>query len=161
MTLGSFSFPQLWAQVRSKSWLWLFRRQQIEEGGRLVKHGDIGLAGVNVCAETEIEIIAGIGTGLFNTASVTAHLRLRDDGSLAMTSHCTCVQGTLCQHAAALMLMLDIEEGRQRIEKMARVQEKTSPAPEEQDAPATAAVETPPAEPKPVLVVRRIAVEVP
>jgi hypothetical protein len=161
MVIGSFSFPQLWAQVRSKSWLWLFRRQQIEEGGRLVKHGDIGLAGVNVCAETEIEIIAGIGTGLFNTASVTAHLRLRDDGSLAMTSHCTCVQGTLCQHAAALMLMLDIEEGRQRIEKMARVQEKTSPAPEEQDAPATAAVEMPPAEPKPVLVVRRIAVEVP
>ena len=64
MVIGSFSFPQLWAQVRSKSWLWLFRRQQIEEGGRLVKHGDIGLAGVNVCAETEIEIIAGIGTGL-------------------------------------------------------------------------------------------------
>ena len=161
MILGGFSFPQLWAQVRSKSWLWLFRRQQIEEGGRLVKHGDIGLAGVNVCAENEVEIIAGIGTGLFNTASVTAHLRLRDDGSLAMTTHCTCVQGTLCQHAAALMLMLDIEEGRQRIEKMARVQEKASPPPEEHEASAPATVETPPAEPKPVLVVRRIAVEVP
>jgi hypothetical protein len=112
MVLGGFSFPQLWAQVRSKSWLWLFRRQQIEEGGRMLKHGDVGLAGVHVCEANEVEIIAGVGTGLFNTASVTAHLRLRENGTLAMTSHCTCVQGSLCQHAAALMLMLDIEEGR-------------------------------------------------
>jgi hypothetical protein len=77
MELDHFSFPKLWAQVRSKSWLWLFRRQQIEEGGRLFKHGDVGLAGVHVCAANEVEIIAGVGTGLFNSASVTAHLRLR------------------------------------------------------------------------------------
>jgi hypothetical protein len=128
MDLGNFSFPKLWVQVRSKSWLWLFRRQQIEEGGRLLKHGDIGLAGVHVCAENEVELIAGIGTGLFNSASVTAHLRLREDGSMAMTSHCTCAVGTLCKHAAALMLMLDLEEGRKRIETMARVREKTSVA---------------------------------
>lgn len=160
MDLGDFSFPKLWTQVRSKSWLWLFRRQQIDEGGRFLKHGDVGLAGVNVCAGNEVEIIAGVGSGLFNTASVTAHLRLRDDGSLAMTSHCTCVQGSLCQHAAALMLMLDIEDGRQRIEKMARVQEKASPAPQADDV-VEIKEELPPSEPKPVLVVRRIAVEVP
>ncbi|HRH98073.1 MAG TPA: hypothetical protein PLB55_19180, partial [Prosthecobacter sp.] len=128
MELDHFSFPKLWAQVRSKSWLWLFRRQQIEEGGRLLKHGDIGLAGVHVCAADEVEIIAGVGTGLFNSASVTAHLRLRDDGSMMMTSHCTCAVGTLCQHAAALMLMLDHEEGRSRIEGMARVRERTHTA---------------------------------
>ena len=131
MVIEDFSFPKLWAQVRTKSWLWLFRRQQIEEGGRLLKHGDIGLAGVHVCAENEVELIAGIGTGLFNSASVTAHLRLREDGSMAMTSHCTCAVGTLCQHAAALMLMLDHEEGRRRIEAMARVREKTSVATDE------------------------------
>ena len=62
--------------------------RQIEEGGRLLKHGDIGLAGVHVCAENEVELIAGIGTGLFNSASVTAHLRLReglDDAELRRT----------------------------------------------------------------------------
>ncbi|MEZ5384789.1 MAG: DEAD/DEAH box helicase [Prosthecobacter sp.] len=150
--------------MRSKSWLWLFRRQQIEDGGRLLKQGDVGLAGVSVCAENEVEIIAGMGSGLFNTASVTVHLRLREDGALTMTSHCTCIQGTLCQHAAALMLMLDIDEGRQRIEKMARVQEKASPAPDEpagHESTETTAEELPSAEPKPVLVIRRIAVQVP
>ena len=164
MVLGGFSFTQLWAQVRSKSWLWLFRRQQIEDGGRLLKQGDVGLAGVSVCAENEVEIIAGMGSGLFNTTSVTVHLRLREDGAMTMTSHCTCVQGTLCQHAAALMLMLDVEEGRLRIEKMARVQEKASPAPEDpevDDPPKSAEEELSPAEHKPVLVVRRIAVQVP
>jgi len=164
MVLGGFSFTQLWAQVRSKSWLWLFRRQQIEDGGRLLKHGEVGLAGVSVCAEDEVEIIAGVGAGLFNTASVTVHMRLREDGTLSMTSHCNCVQGTLCQHAAALMLMLDIEEGRLRIEKMARVQDKASPAPEDDDEDQSltpAEEELPPAEPKSVLVVRRIPVQVP
>lgn len=136
----------------------MFRRQQIEDGGRLLKQGDVGLAGVSVCAENEVEIIAGMGSGLFNTASVTVHLRLREDGALTMTSHCTCVQGTLCQHAAALMLMLDIDEGRQRIEKMARVQEKASPAPDEPagDEPTeTTDEELSSAEPKPVLVIDR------
>ncbi len=166
MLLGGFSFTRLWAQVRSKSWLWLFRRQQIEDGGRLLKHGDVGLAGVSVCSADEVEIIAGVGAGLFSTASVTVHLRMREDGTLSMTSHCTCVQGTLCQHAAAVMLMLDVEEGRLRIEKMARVQEKASPAPEEAPEedppePAVAAEQQPTAEPKPVLVVRRITVQVP
>ena len=162
MVIDDFSFPKLWAQVRSKSWLWLFRRQQIEEGGRLLKHGDIGLAGVHVCAENEVELIAGIGTGLFNSASVTAHLRLREDGSMAMTSHCTCAVGTLCQHAAALMLMLDHEEGRRRIEGMARVREKTALA---DDEPATQVepkeIELPPSEPKPILLVRRMTVDMP
>lgn len=165
MEVSDFSFFKLWAQVRSKSWLWLFRRQQIEDGGRLLKHGDVGLAGVNVCAPNEIEIIAGAGSGLFNTASVTAHLRLREDGSLAMTSHCTCVQGSLCSHAAALMLMLDVEEDRQRIEKMARVQEAgTTPveAPVEQpESMSREIIDLPPSEPKPILVVRRLSVEVP
>ncbi|MBL9129782.1 MAG: hypothetical protein JNG86_01190, partial [Verrucomicrobiaceae bacterium] len=161
MDLSGFPFPKLWAQVRSKSWLWLFRRQQIDEGGRLLKHGDIGLAGVHVCSESELEIIAGVGTGLFNTASVTVHLRLREDASLAMTSHCTCVQGSLCPHAAAVMLMLDIEEGRQRIEKMARVQEKASPSPQSESVELEIKEELPPSEPKPVLVVRRIAAQVP
>jgi len=54
MNHGGFPFPKLWAQVRSKSWLWLFRRQQIDEGGRLLKHGDIGLAGVHVYSESEL-----------------------------------------------------------------------------------------------------------
>lgn len=163
MVIGDFSFPKLWAQVRSKSWLWLFRRQQIEEGGRLLKHGDIGLAGVHVCAENEVELIAGIGTGLFNSASVTAHLRLREDGSMAMTSHCTCAVGTLCQHAAALMLMLDHEEGRRRIEAMARVREKTSVATEDESPPQVepTEVEQPPSEPKPILLVRRMIVDMP
>ncbi len=161
MTVGSFSFPQLWAQVRSKSWLWLFRRQQIEDGGRLLKHGDVGLAGVHVCAENEVEIIAGIGAGLFNSASVTAHLRLREDGGLTLTSHCTCAVGTLCQHAAALMLMLDHEEGRLRIEGMARVRERTSPEPMVGDVILTEATELPPSEPKPLLLVRRMMVEIP
>lgn len=163
MDLGNFSFPKLWVQVRTKSWLWLFRRQQIEEGGRLLKHGDIGLAGVHVCAENEVELIAGIGTGLFNSASVTAHLRLREDGSMAMTSHCTCAVGTLCKHAAALMLMLDLEEGRKRIEAMARVREKTAALEDDEAAtPAKQAeVELPPSEPKPILLVRRMIVDMP
>lgn len=163
MEVSDFPFPKLWAQVRSKSWLWLFRRQQIEDGGRLLKHGDVGLAGVHVCSPNEVEIIAGAGSGLFNTASITAHLRLREDGSLAMTSHCTCVQGSLCSHAAALMLMLDIDEGRQRIEKLAKVQE-AAPAPAEPPPEPTMddpIIALPPAEPKPILVVRRLAVEVP
>ncbi|MBK8092294.1 MAG: DEAD/DEAH box helicase [Verrucomicrobiaceae bacterium] len=154
--------------MRSKSWLWLFRRQQIEEGGKMLKHGDVGLSGVHVCAADELEIIAGVGAGLFNTASVTVHLRLRPDGTLALTSHCTCVQGTLCQHAAALMLMLDVEEGRRRIEGLARVQEKASPEPgedEEDDSELHPQDEDDdeglPGEPQPVLVVRRIEVEVP
>jgi len=163
MVIEDFSFPKLWAQVRTKSWLWLFRRQQIEEGGRLLKHGDIGLAGVHVCAENEVEIIAGIGTALFNSASVTVHLRLREDGSMAMTSHCTCAVGTLCQHAAALMLMMDLEDGRRRIEAMARVREKTSAATEDgSDTPAEPKeIELPPSEPKPILLVRRMMVEMP
>ncbi|WP_395741328.1 DEAD/DEAH box helicase [Prosthecobacter sp.] len=147
--------------MRTKSWLWLFRRQQIEEGGRLLKHGDIGLAGVHVCAENEVEIIAGVGTALFNSASVTAHLRLREDGSLTMTSHCTCAVGTLCQHAAALMLMLDIEDGRRRIEGMARVRDKTSVAAEPEAPAKEAEIELPPSEPKPILLVRRMMVEMP
>lgn len=163
MDLGNFSFPKLWAQVRTKSWLWLFRRQQIEEGGRLLKHGDIGLAGVHVCAENEVELIAGIGTALFNSASVTAHLRLREDGSMAMTSHCTCAVGTLCQHAAALMLMLDHEEGRRRIEAMARLREKTSVATDDgsESQVEPKEIELPPSEPKPILLVRRMIVDMP
>lgn len=163
MDVSEFPFPKLWAQVRSKSWLWLFRKQQIEDGSRLLKHGDVGLAGVNVCAPNEVEVIAGAGAGLFNTASITAHLRLREDGSLALTSHCTCVQGSLCQHAAALMLMMDVEEGRARIEKMARVEERgPTPAEEGPGRPLPAEIEElAPAEPRPVLVVRRLAVEIP
>ncbi|MDB6005627.1 MAG: box helicase [Prosthecobacter sp.] len=161
MDLNRFPFAKLWTQVRSKSWLWLFRRQQIEEGGRLLKHGDIGLAGVHVCADNEVELIAGIGTGLFNSASVTVHLRLREDDSMAMTSHCTCAVGTLCQHAAALMLMLDHEEGRKRIEGMARVRDKTSIAAEPDTRVEPAEVELPPSEPKPILLVRRMMVEIP
>ena len=162
MDLGSFSFAKLWAQVRSKSWLWLFRRQQIEAGGRMLKHGDVGLAGVHVCEVNEVEIIAGVGAGLFNTASVTVHLRLRENGSLAMTSHCTCVQGSLCEHAAALMLMLDVEEGRRRIEGMARVHERASPAPsEEANGSSIEKLDDTPGEPQPVLVLRRIDVQVP
>ncbi len=163
MEVSDFPFSKLWAQVRSKSWLWLFRRQQIEDGGRLLKHGDVGLAGVHVCSAHEIEIIAGAGSGLFNTASVTAHLRLREDGSLAMTSQCTCVQGSLCSHAAALMLMLDVEEGRQRIVSMAKIQEGVpTPAEPPPGPPAPDPINVlPPAEPKPVLVIRRLAVEVP
>ncbi len=161
MELGNFSFPKLWAQVRSKSWLWLFRRQHIEEAGRLLKHGDVGLAGVHVCSENEMEIIAGVGTGLFNSASVTVHLRLREDDSLAMTSHCTCAVGTLCQHAATVMLMLDHDEGKRRIEGMASVQERASPMPENDDAAKPETVELPPAEPKPLLLVRRMTVQMP
>jgi len=167
MLVEDFSFPKLWAQVRSKSWLWLFRRQQIEEGGRLFKHGEIGLAGVHVCAENELEIIAGIGTGLFNAASVTAHLRLREDGSLALTTHCTCVTGTLCQHAVAVMMLLDHEEGRKRIVGMAKVRDKSAagetnaepaaPAP----SAATVPEDQPPGEPSPVLCVRRMVVQMP
>ena len=129
MDLSGFPFPKLWTPVRSKSWLWLFRRQQIEDGGRLLKHGNIGLAGVHVCSESEVEIIAGVGAGLFNTASVTVHLRLREDGSLAMTSRCTCVQGALCQDAAALMLLMEIEEGRRRSGRSACTHEKARPSP--------------------------------
>jgi len=161
MELGHFSFPKLWAQVRSKSWLWLFRRQHIEEAGRLLKHGDVGLAGVHVCAENELEIIAGVGTGLFNSASVTVHLRLRDDDSLAMTSHCTCAVGTLCHHAATVMLMLDHDEGKRRIEGMARVQERASPTPENDATPKPESVELPPSEPMPLLLVRRMTVQMP
>jgi hypothetical protein len=163
MVIGNFSFPKLWAQVRSKSWLWLFRRQQIEEGGRLLKHGDVGLAGVHVCAENEVEIVAGVGTGLFNSAAVTAHLLLREDGSMAMTSHCTCAVGSMCQHAAALMLMLDLEAGRKRIEAMAQVREKTASAHEGESATQVewVEVELPPVEPKPILLVRRMTVEMP
>lgn len=161
MVLDDFPFPKLWAQVRSKSWLWLFRRQQIEEGGRLLKHGEIGLSGVHVCADNEVELIAGLGTGLFSSASVTVHLRLREDDSMAMTSHCTCMIGTLCKHAAALMLMLDHEEGRKRIEGMARVREKTSMAAEPDTPVEPAEVELPPSEPSPILLVRRMMVEMP
>jgi superfamily II DNA or RNA helicase len=161
MVIEDFPFSKLWAQVRTKSWLWLFRRQHIEEGGRLLKHGEIGLAGVHVCSENEVELIAGIGTGLFSAASVTAHLRLREDGSMAMTSHCTCMVGTLCKHAAALMLMLDLEEGRKRIEAMARVREKMSVAAEPDATEKPAEVELPPSEPKPILLVRRMMVEMP
>jgi hypothetical protein len=163
MVIEDFSFPKLWVQVRSKSWLWLFRRHQIEEGGRLLKHGEIGLAGVHVCAENEVELIAGVGTGLFNSASVTAHLRLREDGSMTMTSHCTCAVGTLCQHAAALMLMLDHEDGHKRIQFMAKLRDKTSIAADDESAtPAESAeVELPPSEPKPLLLVRRMRVEMP
>ena len=162
MDLGGFSFTKLWAQVRSKSWLWLFRRQQIESGGRMLKHGDVGLAGVHVCEANEIEIIAGVGAGLFNTASVTVHLRLRENGSLALTSHCTCVQGSLCEHAAAVMLMLDVEEGRRRIEDMAKVHERASPAPvEESHSSVVEKTDEPPGEARAVLILRRIDVQVP
>jgi superfamily II DNA or RNA helicase len=163
MVIGNFSFPKLWALVRSKSWLWLFRRQQIEEGGRLLKHGDVGLAGVHVCAENEVEIVAGVGTGLFNSAAITAHLVLREDGSMALTTHCTCATGSMCQHAAALMLMLDLEAGRKRIEAMAQVREKTAVAAEGESAPPAESVEVelPPSEPQPILLVRRMMVDMP
>jgi len=142
--------------------MWLFRRQQVEAAARWVKsHTHISSA---ICISTEeIELAGQAGRSDMNCDEPRVSLRLAEKGDLHLTSECTCHSGSLCDHAAALLLLCDQEAVRQRVEKIARHGSGTVG----QDAPggtaegADVALQLENDSPRPHLRLRRISIERP
>jgi len=116
---ASFPFPQLWSQVRRKSWMWLFKRQQIEAATKWVKsHAKV--QSVVIIGADEIELSGTVGRSDLTHEEPRLRLRLAAHGDLHLTTECSCHAGSLCEHAAALMLLCEVEVNRERIEQQAR-----------------------------------------
>jgi superfamily II DNA or RNA helicase len=114
-----FPFAQLWSQVRRKSWMWLFKRQQIEAAARWTKlHTQVKT--VTLINAQELELAGAVGRSDLTYEEPHLRLRLSNNGDMQLTTECTCHAGALCEHAAALMLICDIQASRERIERMAR-----------------------------------------
>lgn len=155
-----FPFTKLWTQVRRKAWMWLFRRQQIEAAAGWVK----------ACVKVEVAIITGpeelelkgkVGRSELTCEEPRLRLRVADDGALHLTADCTCHAGTLCEHAAALMLFCEKETGQAHIQRIANV---GSGSLSEEEATATAQGEDRAkaldnSQPRPLLKLRHINIQ--
>ncbi|WP_166647089.1 DEAD/DEAH box helicase [Prosthecobacter fusiformis] len=158
----SFPFTQLWSQVRRKSWMWLFRRQQIEAASKWVKLYS-KVKEVTLIRADEIEMSGVVGRSDLTHEEPRLRLRLAANGDLHLTTECTCHAGSLCEHAAALMLFCEAEASRELIEKMARPGQGTvgAEAPSGTASGADDALQLDNERPMPHLRLRRIMVERP
>lgn len=100
-----FPFDQLWTQLRRKTWMWLFKRHQIEASMRLVR-GCAEIRGVTLAGPAELEIAGAVGRNEMTHDEPRVRLRLTEKGDLHITTSCTCFSGSLCEHAATLLLRI-------------------------------------------------------
>ncbi|MBB5040100.1 SNF2-related protein [Prosthecobacter dejongeii] len=154
-----FPFPQLWSQVRRKSWMWLFKRHQIEAATKWVRfHAKVNA--VALISAQELEMAGTVGRSDLTHEEARVRLRLAANGDLHLTTECSCHAGSLCEHAAALMLLCEGEAGRQHIEKIARPGASTvgEKAPGGTASGADDAVQIDNEKPRPFLRLRRVTV---
>lgn len=142
--------------------MWLFKRQQIEAAQKWTKsHAKIQT--VTVINAEELEIAGAVGRSDLTHEEPRLRLKIAASGDLHLTTECTCHAGSLCEHAAALMLLCELEVHRQSIEHSARPGLGTVGA----DAPSGTAmgedqaVEIDNEHPQPQLILRRISIERP
>lgn len=157
-----FPYNQLWTQIRRKSWMWLFKRHDVELAMKLLKN-HCRAARVSVINASEIEVSGEVGRSEQTYHEARLHLRLAANGDLHLTTECTCHSRSLCEHAAAMMLLFDQENEREKIEKKAQPGLSTMGTSSLQGT-ATAAEITHPVSndlPLPRLKLRRITVERP
>lgn len=99
--------------------MWLFKRQQIEAAMTWVK-SHAKLREVTVISAAEIELAGAVGRSDLTHEEPRLRLRLAANGDLHLTTECSCHAGSLCEHAAALMLLCDGEAGQKKVESLAR-----------------------------------------
>lgn len=158
----SFPFPQLWSQVRRKSWMWLFKRQQVEAATKWVKsHAKVKT--VALINAREVELAGTVGRSDLTHEEPRLRLKLATNGDLHLTTECTCHAGSLCEHAAAIMLLCEADAHRQNIERIARPGQGTvgqdAPGGTAEGADEAEAVDN--EEPRPLLRLRRLTIERP
>ncbi len=99
--------------------MWLFRRPQIEAAARWVKvHAQIGAAVLT--GPDELELAGRVGRSELTHEEPRLRLRLAGNGDLRVTTECTCHAGSLCEHAAALLMLCEQEAVCTQIERLAR-----------------------------------------
>ena len=99
--------------------MWLFKRQDIELAVKWQKaHTQVAKA--IIISNSEVEILGEVGRTNQTYNETRLRLRLADNGDLHLTTECTCHSRSLCDHAAALMMIFDQETERAVIEKIAR-----------------------------------------
>ena len=158
----SFPFSQLWSQVRRKSWMWLFKRQQIEAAAKWVK-SHARVKSVTLVNAQELELAGSVGRSELTHEEPRLRLRLSESGDLHLTTECTCHAGSLCEHAAALMMLCEDDRQRQAMEGMAqRGQGQVSQgAPGGMAEGEDTAVQVDNDHPQPVVRLRRLIIERP
>lgn len=142
--------------------MWLFKRQDIELAQKWRKAHCV-VARVFIISETEIEIAGEVGRSLQTYHEPRLNLRLAENGDLRLTTECTCHSRSLCDHAAALMLVFEGEKARESIESIATPGMATVRA-DGVGGTATAEEKTIPIDNdqfQPVLHLRRISIEQP
>lgn len=110
-TAGDDLLTTLRARIRSKSWMWLFRRVEMEEGMRIFRARQVHPLRLQLNPANEAELAAAVAAGMFDSYTVMLLLRLGSSGELNLLTQCTCPTSSLCRHAAAVMLFADTEPG--------------------------------------------------
>lgn len=99
--------------------MWLFKRQDIELAAKWQKaHTQVARA--IIVSSSEVEILGEVGRNNQTYQETRLRLRLTENGDLHLTTECTCHSRSLCDHAAALMMVFELESERLLIEKIAR-----------------------------------------
>lgn len=140
--------------------MWLFKRRDVELAMKLVKN-HCRAARVTVINAAEIEIAGEVGRSEQTFHETRLHLRLAENGDLHLTTECTCHSRSLCEHAAALMLLFDQENEREKVEKKAQTGHSTMGTGSVQGTATGAEITQPISNdlPLPRLKLRRITVE--
>ncbi|GAA5146879.1 DEAD/DEAH box helicase [Prosthecobacter algae] len=139
--------------------MWLFKRQQIEAATKWVRfHAKVNA--VAIVSAQELEMAGAVGRSDLTHEEARLRLKLAANGDLHLTTECSCHAGSLCEHAAALMLLCEVEAGRQHIEKIARPGSSTvgAQAPGGTASGADDAVQVDNDKPRPQLRLRRLTV---
>lgn len=118
---------------------------------------------VVIVSSDEIELAGAVGHSDMTHHEPRLRLRLGKGGELHLTTECTCHSGSLCDHAATLMLLCEQDAARAQMERIARPgsasvgEEKASAVAEAADD----AVQMDNESPRPILRLRRLVVERP
>jgi superfamily II DNA or RNA helicase len=145
--------------------MWLFNRRQIELGTALLKLQEVEVTEVLVTGGRELEITGTVMTGTQTFYRPLLMLRLSDSGEeLSVVTQCSCATRSLCQHAAAVLLLLDTAAGQRATTEAARAGAASgAEAIQREDADASAPgvqrIDTGMA--RPILRLRRITIELP
>lgn len=115
---ADFPFDTLWTQLRRKTWMWLFRQAQVAQGLKWGK-AYTEIRAVSVVSPAELEVAGAAGRSADTHDEPVLRLKLADAGTLHVTSACTCHNGPLCDHAAALLLQLGEPSTQVRVVRLA------------------------------------------
>jgi len=101
-TDGASTLTQIWNQLRTKSWYWLFRKHDLVRGiGDSTK---IALAKAQMDSKGHLELQADPTLpGTFEGRMIELLLRINDSGNLSITTACGSCTRAHCWHAAAML----------------------------------------------------------